>query len=74
MMRGRPAVSEEEMRFRKACGKQLKAKMAELGISQAALAEELGITRPCVSGWVRGLRAPSLFRWWQMQKIFKEAG
>lgn len=54
---------------RRAFAKNLRRITASLGITQAKLAAQLGVTQPTVSGWIRGVTSPSPSRLAQLSTI-----
>ena len=48
--------------------------MEKRGMTKVELARRLEMAAPNVSQWCSGRRVPNLYRWWQIQRVFKEAG
>ena len=67
-------MTDNELAFRKKFGEQLSEELEKRGMTKVALARRLGVAAPNVSQWCSGRRVPNLYRWWQIQRVLKEAG
>lgn len=65
-------MSPAERAFREQFGDQFKAELKSRSVTQAELADKIGVSRVMVNQWCNGTRVPTLFRWWQIQQALKE--
>ena len=72
MRMGRPPMTAAELHFREQFAEQLTEDLKTRGMTQKELADRLGVPATTVNQWCKGSRVPTLFRWWQLQKAFKE--
>ena len=70
--RGRKQMTDDEIAFRRKFSEMLVRELDARGISQTLLANWLGMATANVNRWCRGFLVPSLYRWWQIQKIFRD--
>lgn len=70
---GRPPMTSAELRFRELFSKQFREELESRQMTQKELADCLGVSHVAVCQWCKGTRVPSLYQWWRIQKVLKEA-